>query len=150
MREWWGKTLAAVVTPMNSEGNIYESRSRGYYQFLAEVLGRVELFFDCRVAILTLPQELLRRYKIEEQELDEVIDYPRSLKTVSLAIVLKEAADSVKVSLRSKGKHNVAAIARDFGGGGHYNAAGATVAAPMADVRKQLLERLEQEIDLEH
>ena len=40
--------------------------------------------------------------------------------------------DRFRVSLRSKGAIDVAAVARQFGGGGHRNAAGCTVSGDYA------------------
>ena len=39
----------------------------------------------------------------------------------------------MKVSLRGKGRVNVAAIAEEFGGGGHHDAAGCSVEGTLDD-----------------
>ncbi|MCB9473933.1 MAG: DHH family phosphoesterase [Candidatus Delongbacteria bacterium] len=45
------------------------------------------------------------------------------------------SASSCKVSLRSKGRYDVNALAAGFGGGGHRNAAGLTLALPVEEGR---------------
>jgi phosphoesterase RecJ-like protein len=46
------------------------------------------------------------------------------------------------VGFRSKGKVNVGELAREFGGGGHHNAAGAVVDGAFEEVRTTVLTRL--------
>ncbi|HWC77766.1 MAG TPA: DHHA1 domain-containing protein, partial [Blastocatellia bacterium] len=56
----------------------------------------------------------------------------------------KELAPGVyRVSLRSKGKSNVAKVAELFGGGGHRNAAGCRIEGDFADVRRRVIEGLQ-------
>lgn len=124
--------------------HLYQNRSLGYFAFLAEALGRIELHCSGKVALLPLDRGLLLRYSIGDWELDEVNDYPRSIAGVSVSIVLKETEAGVKASLRSKG-WNVAEIAAAFGGGGHNNAAGVTLDMSLDEAKDQLLKYLEQE-----
>ena len=44
-----------------------------------------------------------------------------------------------RVSLRSKGAIDVAAVAKQFGGGGHKNAAGCTVPGTYAEARRAVV-----------
>lgn len=134
--------------PQKVYNHLYQNRSLDYFAFLSQALSRIELHFSGRVALLPLERSLMLQHKLEDWELDEINDYPRSLAGVSVSIVLRETEEGVvKASLRSKG-WNVAAIARAFGGGGHNNAAGATLRMSLSEARNQLLLYLEQEQDL--
>ena len=44
----------------------------------------------------------------------------------------------VRVSMRSRGTFDVRAVAAGFGGGGHHNAAGCTIAGNIADAEREL------------
>jgi bifunctional oligoribonuclease and PAP phosphatase NrnA len=56
-----------------------------------------------------------------------------------VAVVFKELADGhVEISLRSKPGYDVAEIALSIGGGGHTQAAGATIDGPLAAARDRL------------
>jgi phosphoesterase RecJ-like protein len=48
----------------------------------------------------------------------------------------------VRLSLRSKGTVDVAQVAETFGGGGHANASGCTLAGPLARATREILETL--------
>ena len=57
-----------------------------------------------------------------------------SIAIVRIAFFVRVVNGTSRVSLRSKGKIDVSAIAGKFGGGGHFNAAGCTL--DMLDVEK--------------
>jgi phosphoesterase RecJ-like protein len=48
--------------------------------------------------------------------------------------------------MRSKGEIDIGAIAKQFGGGGHRNAAGCTVSGPIETLQKMFVERIDQAI----
>lgn len=62
-----------------------------------------------------------------------------------VAVVFKQvAANSIEISLRSKPGYDVSGVAFSLGGGGHKQAAGATVAGTLAEVRERVLPLLRQ------
>jgi phosphoesterase RecJ-like protein len=62
---------------------------------------------------------------------------------VRVAIFLREIeAERYRVSLRSKGDVDVAAIAERFGGGGHRNASGCTIGGPLDSAVQTLIEQV--------
>ena len=63
--------------------------------------------------------------------------------SVEIAYLLSEPkAGKVRVSIRSRGELDVAAVAREFGGGGHKNAAGCVFELPIQEVEDRLTRRL--------
>jgi len=104
---------------------LYQRRPAGTLNELGEVLRRVSVSEDGRIAWLTVPRGLVSESFISAEDL---VSYPRSLDGVKVAVLLREEGDGkVKVSLRAKGDVPVNRIAGRFGGGGHENAAGCTV-----------------------
>ena len=51
------------------------------------------------------------------------------------------------MSLRGKGDVDVQRIAAQFGGGGHVNAAGCTVAGPLAEATRAVLAAVRRAVD---
>ena len=49
--------------------------------------------------------------------------------------------------MRSKGEIDIGAVAKEFGGGGHKNAAGCTVRGGIDALQKLFIEKIEQAID---
>ena len=72
-------------------------------------------------------------------ESEELVNYPRSIASVRVACLLRARGEQVKVSLRGKGDVDVQRIAAKFGGGGHPNAAGFTVAGDLEAVTRDVL-----------
>lgn len=107
---------------------VYESRSPGALRLLAETLGTLELHSDGRVASVRLELSMFERAGARQTDSEGLIDHPRSIRGVEAVALFRERPEGdVKVSLRSRGRIDVGAIASRRGGGGHRNAAGCLV-----------------------
>ena len=72
-----------------------------------------------------------------------MINLPLTAREIQAVVFFKVGpAGDVRVSMRSKYDVDVRAVANNYGGGGHKNAAGFTVPGRLADVRPQIIERL--------
>ncbi len=68
-----------------------------------------------------------------------------SIRTVQIAALLREhKPNRVRVSLRSREEFDVAEVAREFGGGGHKNAAGCSFESSIDDVIESVIPRLRE------
>jgi phosphoesterase RecJ-like protein len=71
------------------------------------------------------------------------VNYAIGIGGVEGAALLRELPDGrVRLSLRSKGRLDVARIAASFGGGGHRHAGGCTVEGPLAAAAERILETM--------
>lgn len=96
-----------------------------------------------RIAWSTLPYSIFQELKAEEQYTEGIVNELLSIKGVQIAAVLREGKPGkVRGSLRSLGKIDVAAAAREFGGGGHANAAGVSFSTSLAEAEDQLVDAL--------
>ena len=122
---------------------IHEQRSAGSVRLLGEALTTLELLAGERLAVISVDQAAFERASAVSADTEELINVPRAIRGVLAAAFLKQAsANTVRVSLRSKGDVDVRSVAAEFGGGGHRNAAGCTIHAPLEEARRQLVERL--------
>jgi len=81
-------------------------------------------------------------------DLEQAVETLRLIPGVDTAMLLRETPEGgVKVSLRSRGGVDVSQVAIALGGGGHKNAAGATLAGPLAAVREQVGRLLAQRLE---
>src|SRR5205807_576718 len=79
--------------------------------------------------------DALQRHSATADDLDGIVEYPRSIAGVRLALLFRQlASGNVKVSFRSVGDVDVAELACRFGGGGHRKAAGASLEGTLAEV----------------
>jgi phosphoesterase RecJ-like protein len=83
---------------------------------------------------------------VRAEEVESVIDVIRSVREAAVAGVLKQDPANPaqwQISLRSRGI-DVSAVAAEFGGGGHRQAAGCTIAGTAAEVLAGLRDALER------
>jgi phosphoesterase RecJ-like protein len=103
-------------------------------------LALAELKRDGPIAWTHVSREMQGRAGADDEAAAEVTDYISNLGGFKATALLKEKRDgSVKISLRSVPGVDVSAVARQFGGGGHRQAAGATLNGPLAEAEAQLL-----------
>jgi len=92
------------------------------------------------LAWVTVPPDALQRHHATADDLDGIVEYPRSIAGVRLALLFRQLANGkVKVSFRSLGDVDVAELAQRFGGGGHRKAAGASLEGSLATAQAQVL-----------
>jgi bifunctional oligoribonuclease and PAP phosphatase NrnA len=96
-----------------------------------------------RIAWLWITLEDMARAGALEEDCEGIVNFALSIAGVEAAVFLRELPDGqVRLSLRSKDRVNVAALAEKLGGGGHENAAGCTLAGPLERARDEILTEL--------
>jgi phosphoesterase RecJ-like protein len=111
------------------------------------MLQGVELLRDGTVAYLHVSRELLESTGAHPLDCEVPLEESLFLPTVRTAILLREKRDgSLKASLRSKGDGDMAAVAKQFGGGGHARASGFETAGMTPEtLLEQILKLLDKE-----
>jgi phosphoesterase RecJ-like protein len=96
-----------------------------------------------RLAWLSITHQDMVRSCAVEEDCEGIVNYALSIAEVEVAVFLRELEEPrIRVSLRSKGRVNVAAIAERLGGGGHENAAGCTLEGPLERAKEQIMGEL--------
>jgi phosphoesterase RecJ-like protein len=120
---------------------VYANAPEGRARLLAETLQTLVVEPDHGLAWVTVPPGALERHGVTADDLDGIVEVPRSIAGVRMALLFREiAAGRVKVSLRSVGRVDVAAFARPYGGGGHTKASGLSLEGSLGHVQGQILE----------
>jgi bifunctional oligoribonuclease and PAP phosphatase NrnA len=96
---------------------------------------------------LWVTQNDMERTHAAEEDCEGIVNYAIGIRGIEVAVFLRELRDHrVRLSLRSKGRVNVASIAERFGGGGHENASGCTLDGPLPAATEQILQYLRAEM----
>jgi len=92
-------------------------------------------------------QKDLDRVGAVPEDCEGVVNYLIGITGVESAVFLREipSANQFRLSIRSKGRVNVALVAEAFGGGGHRTASGCTIEGPLADATGRILKQLRAE-----
>ncbi len=133
----------AGANPAALARQIYDSFSVGRVQLTGEMLHAMELHHNNRLAILYYDDELLNKCAATTDDTDGLVNIPLGAKDVQAVALIKKQSDSeFRVSLRSKGDVDVRAIAQQYNGGGHRNAAGCNIPGTIDDVKRALVDAL--------
>ena len=133
--------ISRGVSPLKVGQDIYECHSPSDLRFLGKVLSSLRSTPDGKVSWVEVPHALLKSCRPGPEIVDELVNYPRSVRTAEVSFVLRDQSSDgkIRVSFRSKGRVDVNKIARSFGGGGHMAASGCTVGGTLAQVRQKVL-----------
>lgn len=119
--------------------NIYESVSMAKLSLQRYLFAHMDFAAEGRIAWCALKADILAQTKAESNDIDGLVDILKNIEGVEIAILLRERADGIKASFRSKEWVNVNELAQKFSGGGHVRAAGATIRQPLAEAIDSVL-----------
>jgi phosphoesterase RecJ-like protein len=118
------------------EWELFEKHRFDYLRLIGAVLDRARLDADAALVTAWCTLEDLDRFGVQFDETEGLIDIVRQAAEAEVSCVLREApGEGVRVSLRSTGDLDVGAVARGFGGGGHWFMSGFQARSPLGDVR---------------
>jgi phosphoesterase RecJ-like protein len=134
------RLLAAGLDPEEMYRRVYASVSLGKLHLLRDALDTLETDAAAGLAWITVPAGAMERYALQSEDLDGIVEHPRSIEGTRLALFFRDLGHGkVKVSFRSTGTVDVNVFARQFGGGGHAKAAGALITGRLDEVRDQVV-----------
>jgi phosphoesterase RecJ-like protein len=127
---------------------VYANAPEGRVRLLAEVLETLVVEVPPGLAWVTVPPGALERHGVSAEDLEGIVEFPRSISEVRIALLFREIAGGrIKVSFRAVGDVDVAALAERFGGGGHRKAAGASFEGSLAEVQDRVLQAVRGLLD---
>jgi phosphoesterase RecJ-like protein len=120
--------------------SLYEQFSLSRILLAGRVLSRVQLDCDGRLAHTYVKWDDFVETGATPVETEDLVnDCLRIAGTQGAFIAVEQQSQRVKFSFRSRTSLNVAAVAEQFGGGGHKQAAGAVLPGPLADAQQKVL-----------
>jgi phosphoesterase RecJ-like protein len=136
--------IEAGVEPWEMTVRVYEQQPLARMKLLADVLGTLEV--HGKLATITITNAMVAKTGSAIDLTDGFINYARSVDGIEVAASFREPANGGpwRVSFRSRGRVNVAAVAQKFGGGGHHNAAGCSIEGDEKAVRARIADEIEQ------
>ena len=125
---------------------MYHNTPFTYGKLLALALSEMQRTGD--IVWTRVSQEMQRLTGADDEASSEVTDYLASLGEFQVSALFKERRDgTVKVSFRSNPPIDVAAVAQQFGGGGHRQAAGCTIMQSLQQAEPLVLAALRRAVE---
>jgi phosphoesterase RecJ-like protein len=138
------RLVEAGARPADVASQLYETRHLAGLHLLGRVLQQVETNAAGTIAWVVIERSPAGSPDLLEAE--DLVTYPRSLRTTKVAVLFRPLAGEVKVSLRAKGEVDVARVAARLGGGGHPNAAGVILKGGLAEAQALVLGAVEEAV----
>jgi phosphoesterase RecJ-like protein len=128
--------------------NLFEQNTLARLKLIGETLRHLRTDLDGRVAYATITKDDLHRTGAIPQDSEDLVDYTVSMRGVELGLLfIEQLRGGAKVSIRTRSSLDCAALAAQFGGGGHKEAAGATINAPMPECVQRVLAAVRKMLD---
>jgi len=145
------QTLEAGVDPVQVARMVYDSSHLGRLKLFGAVLSDMQIDKSGRIAIVYVDHSMARVAGGTYEDTEGLVNLPLTVKEIEAVVFFKQEKDGeYRVSLRSKGDIDIGAVAKEYGGGGHKNAAGCTVRGNIDDLRRSLVEKVERAIETQH
>jgi phosphoesterase RecJ-like protein len=117
--------LKLGVNPEQVYDKLYDQSKFSKVKLLGRALNSINLLADNKIGYMIITQKDFEELGAIESDTENFVNHNLSIENVVLGILFIELKNGFKVSFRSKGDIPVNKLAKEFGGGGHTNAAGA-------------------------
>ena len=139
--------VEAGVDPPRVARAVFDSNTLGRLRLFGAVLSAIELELDGRLAMMRVDEAMTSKAGGTYADTEGLINLPLTVKEIRASAFFKELGPALfRVSLRSKGSIDVAAVAKQFGGGGHKNASGCSVHGRFEPLKAMFREKIEEQI----
>jgi bifunctional oligoribonuclease and PAP phosphatase NrnA len=130
------------ASPSQIARNLYFTNPESKIRLLAVALSNMKL--DGPVAWSWVTDSEMEKAGASAEDCEGVVNYLIGIAGVESAVFLREvsATGDFRLSIRSKGKVDVAQVAESFGGGGHRSASGCTLEGPLDAATERILTQL--------
>jgi len=148
-------TLRAVAELMEAGAQIdgiyrklFERNTLGRVRLMGATLSTVRVELDGRIAFSTISRDDLVRTGAIPQDSEDLVDFLASIRGVEVAMLfIEQRRGGAKVSFRARNGLDCSHLAGRFGGGGHREAAGATLPDPLSECVAKVLSAVHQALD---
>ncbi|MCP4708418.1 MAG: bifunctional oligoribonuclease/PAP phosphatase NrnA [Planctomycetes bacterium] len=138
-----GKLTAAGAQPHQIYRTLFQKFPAARLKLMTQMLQTLELFCNERLAIMHITTDMINQTGAKRTQIENMVNQAQQIDSVEVTVLLVEQKDqTTRASFRSRGNLDVNQIAQKFNGGGHANAAGATLNLPITDARNQIINTL--------
>jgi phosphoesterase RecJ-like protein len=127
---------------------LFERNTLGRLRLIGETLVGMQTDLGGRVAYATITRDDLLRTGAIPQDSEDLIDFTVSLQGVEIGLLfIEQLRGGAKVSFRARNGLDCSQLAGKFGGGGHRQAAGATLPGPLSESVVRVLQAVRQALE---
>lgn len=141
-----GKLRALGVDVSYITRVLYRTQERSAVNLTRIAYRNMRFELDGRVGVIELTQADMDEAGADFTQTSGLVNKALEVEGVRMAILATQREDAVKLSLRAVEPDTVNDIAKQFGGGGHAQAAGVTMQMPMNEAVQAVLAAMEKKL----
>jgi len=130
------------VSPAYLFSKIYQMKSAEELRLLGVVLRSLEIVKQ-KIGVLVLKEWMYKATRTSKKDAEGIVEYLNLIKGIKVGVLFRPAnggkRKSWRVTFRSTNNVNVQSVAKKFGGGGHFRAAGCELQGSLETVKKKVL-----------
>lgn len=127
---------------------MFDTKSRKLMELESMVLKTSEYHFDGKCFLLNVTADMQKKTGCSGTDLEGIAVISRCVEGVMAGVTIKQTGDTeFKVSVRTYPPVDASEICKNLGGGGHKNAAGATLNGSLDEVKAQILNEVEKALE---
>ena len=106
---------------------LYRTSTEGHVRLMGRVLNGLKLYENGQICLIAYTPDDLADCNADQEDSSGIINAALEIESVKMVAQLSLRDGCVKVSMRAKAPYDVAAVAKQYGGGGHVRAAGCSL-----------------------
>lgn len=133
----------ADLYPITQE--LFDTNTMGKLKLQSYIAEHAKFLCGGKAAVCAIPKEL--EDSVTREDMEGAPGFLRSIEGVKICATLRVAKEGSKLSVRAVPGFDAAAVCRNFGGGGHKGAAGATLAMTLEEAAQAAVAALTEMVE---
>lgn len=127
---------------------LFERNTLSRLTMMGEALAAMKTDLDGRIVYTSVTRDDFERTGAIPADTEDLVDYTVSVRDAEIGLLfIEQKRGGVKLSVRSRNGFDCASLAREFGGGGHRAAAGASLPDPLSETVERVLSAIRLRLD---
>lgn len=140
--EFASELLKRGVNVSDIYKRVMNTKSRSNFELRKRAIDRMEFLEDGKISFTYITKQDEEEVNVESGDHEGIVEEGRAIEGVEVSIFIRETNKGFKVSLRSNNYVNVSDVCLMFGGGGHFYAAGCTIAQSLEQVKEKIVNQI--------
>ncbi|MEW8955465.1 bifunctional oligoribonuclease/PAP phosphatase NrnA [Clostridium sp.] len=123
-----GELIDTGIDFTNIHRALFENKPYEKIKLYGKAIESMKLLMDNKVCVINITEKMFKDLGIEGSvDTSDILHFGSEVDTAEVVVLLKEAEEGIKISLRAKNYFDVREVAESFGGGGHTKASGCMI-----------------------
>lgn len=137
------KLISAGADAARLNKLLFRTKSHAAFEIERRAFDSLEYYYDNTVTCMKISLDWIRELNANEDDLEGISAIPARIEGVKASATFRQTDDNTyKLSVRTNGEVDAAAVCKLFGGGGHKMAAGCTMTGDYDELKKLMADKL--------